>query len=61
VADIQFQRPDIGIIFDMNGSEADKTRQDVIERAALERIMVGGTNLPFTGFGRIRKDGSGYR
>ena len=60
VADIQFQRPDIGIIFDMNGSEADKTRQDVIERAALERIVVGGTHLPFPGLGRIRKDGSGY-
>jgi glyoxylase-like metal-dependent hydrolase (beta-lactamase superfamily II) len=60
VADIQFQRPDIGIIYDMNGPEADKTRQDLIERVAKDRVVVAGTHLPFPGIGRLRKDQSGY-
>jgi glyoxylase-like metal-dependent hydrolase (beta-lactamase superfamily II) len=60
VADIQFQRPEIGIIFDMDGPEADKTRQDLLERVATKRIVVAGTHLPFPGIGRLRKDGFGY-
>src|SRR5271163_3252841 len=60
VADIQFQRPEIGIIYDMNGPEADKTRQDLIERVAKDRVVVAGTHLPFPGIGRLRKDQSGY-
>ena len=60
VAQVQLERPDIGVVFDLDGPAADKSRAALFEEAARTGQLVGGQHLPFPSLGRLRKEGAGY-
>jgi glyoxylase-like metal-dependent hydrolase (beta-lactamase superfamily II) len=60
VAQVQFERPDIGVVFDGDGQTADKSRVALFEEVARSGQLIGGQHLPFPSLGRLRKEGSGY-
>ena len=60
VGQVQFERPDIGVVFDGDGATADKSRAALFEEAARTGQLIGGQHLPFPSLGRLRKEGSGY-
>ena len=60
VAQVQFERPDIGVVFDLDGTTADKTRAALFEEIARTGQLIGGQHLPFPSLGRLRKEGAGY-
>jgi glyoxylase-like metal-dependent hydrolase (beta-lactamase superfamily II) len=60
VAQIQFERPDIGVVFDGDGPTADKSRAALFDEVARTGQLIGGQHLPFPSLGRLRKDGAGY-
>lgn len=60
VAQVQFERPDIGVVFDGDGATADKSRAALFEEVARTGQLIGGPHLPFPSLGRLRKEGSGY-
>jgi glyoxylase-like metal-dependent hydrolase (beta-lactamase superfamily II) len=60
VAQVQLERPDIGVVFDLDGATADKSRAALFHEAAQAGYLVGGQHLPFPSLGRLRKEGSGY-
>jgi glyoxylase-like metal-dependent hydrolase (beta-lactamase superfamily II) len=55
------RRPDLRIVFDMDGDAAEATRRRVLDRIAAERMRVAGFHFPFPATGFMAKDGSGYR
>ena len=60
VAQIQLERPDIGVVFDLDGPTADKSRAALFDDVARAGQLVGGQHLPFPSLGRLRKEGTGY-
>jgi glyoxylase-like metal-dependent hydrolase (beta-lactamase superfamily II) len=60
VAQVQLERPDIGVVFDVDGPTADKSRAALFEEAARTGQLIGGQHLPFPSLGRLRKEGVGY-
>jgi glyoxylase-like metal-dependent hydrolase (beta-lactamase superfamily II) len=47
-------------IYDMDGPLAVKTRKDMLDRAAADRMLVEAYHFPFPACGHIIKSGSGY-
>lgn len=60
VAQVQLERPDIGVVFDLDGPTADKSRAALFDEVARTGQLVGGQHLPFPSLGRLRKEGTGY-
>jgi len=60
VAQVQFERPDIGVVFDLDGPAADRSRVDLFDGVARTGQLIGGQHLPFPSLGRLRKEGGGY-
>ena len=60
VAQIQLERPDIGVVFDLDGPVSDKSRAALFYEAARTGQLIGGQHLPFPSLGRLRKEGTGY-
>ena len=58
--ELQFSRPDLTVIFDIDPEHAIKSRRAILERAAKEDIMIAGMHIPFPGFVRIVRYGVGY-
>jgi glyoxylase-like metal-dependent hydrolase (beta-lactamase superfamily II) len=57
---VQVPRPDAALVYDVDPELAPKTRAQVFEWVARERLPVAGAHLPFPGFATIARDGSGY-
>jgi glyoxylase-like metal-dependent hydrolase (beta-lactamase superfamily II) len=57
---VQVPRPDAALVFDVDPVMAPKSRAQVFEWVARERIPVAGAHLPFPGFATITRHGSGY-
>jgi len=51
VGQVQFERPDIGVVFDGDGAAADKSRAALFEEAARTDSLIGGQHLPFRRWG----------
>jgi glyoxylase-like metal-dependent hydrolase (beta-lactamase superfamily II) len=60
LAAIQVQRPDTGLVYDVDPQAACATRRCMFDRVAADKLMVGGAHLDFPGFGTIVRKGSGY-
>ena len=60
VAQIQLERPDIGVVFDLDGAAADKSRAELFDEVARRGQLIGGPHLPFPSLGRLRREGAGY-
>jgi glyoxylase-like metal-dependent hydrolase (beta-lactamase superfamily II) len=59
-APVQFERPDIGVVFDVDGPAAIKTRQELFATLAANQTLVAGAHTVFPSLGRLRKEGTGY-
>jgi glyoxylase-like metal-dependent hydrolase (beta-lactamase superfamily II) len=61
-AALQFPRPDISSVYDMDPARAAAVRAEMMETAAARDIPVAGAHLPFPGVGRVRAlPGGGYQ
>jgi len=60
-AQISFDHPEWEPKVDMDGARAVKTRKNLLDMAATERLTVVGYHLPFPGVGHVARKGKGYR
>jgi glyoxylase-like metal-dependent hydrolase (beta-lactamase superfamily II) len=56
---VQFQHPEAGVSFDLDGKRAIRIRQDLFGQAAKTKAVLAGAHLP--GFLRIESRGEGFR
>jgi glyoxylase-like metal-dependent hydrolase (beta-lactamase superfamily II) len=57
---IQFARPEVGMVFDVDVEQGRKSRARAFEMAAADRLRVAGMHLDFPTFGHVTRAGSGY-
>ncbi len=57
---LQFPHPEWTMMFDVDPSQAIKTRDWIFKNAAAERTTLLGYHLPFPGIGHVRSAGHGY-
>jgi glyoxylase-like metal-dependent hydrolase (beta-lactamase superfamily II) len=55
---VQFQRPEVGVSFDLDGGRAVKVRQDLFREAARRKAVLAGAHLPK--LVRLAPKGEGY-
>jgi glyoxylase-like metal-dependent hydrolase (beta-lactamase superfamily II) len=60
VAAVQFDHPEVTIMFDTNQKEAASARDKVFKEAAKDGALVGASHIQFPGLGHLRKDGKGF-
>lgn len=60
VEPVQFPRPAITIVYDLDPKAAARVRTDQFGRFARERTLVAAPHLPFPGVGHLRAEGAGY-
>lgn len=58
---IQFSHPEITIAFDTDAALAAETRKRVLDMASADQMRLCGMHFDFPGFGKVTKDGSGFR
>jgi glyoxylase-like metal-dependent hydrolase (beta-lactamase superfamily II) len=61
VPEVQTLIPRAGMSFDTNLDQAAKSRARMFDRVATDKILVAGMHTHFPGFGRLARDGEGYR
>jgi glyoxylase-like metal-dependent hydrolase (beta-lactamase superfamily II) len=54
------RHPEWQPLFDMDGPLAVKTRKQMLDRAAADRMLVEGYHFPFPACGHIARSGKGY-
>ncbi|WP_224367954.1 MBL fold metallo-hydrolase [Hyalangium versicolor] len=59
-AAVQFPKPSVTIVYDVDPSAAAAQRAKQFSLAATQRKLVAGTHLPYPGIGHVRAEGSGY-
>lgn len=57
---IQVERPEVTIAFDVDAAGAAATRKSVLARVASDNTLVAGMHLNFPGFARIRRSDDSY-
>ena len=57
---LQFARPDAGVAFDNDVSQARATRARIFDEAATDRLLVGGIHHDFPVFGHVLRRGAAY-
>ncbi len=57
---VQFARPEAGMGFDIDATQAIATRARIFDMAATDRLRVSGMHLDFPAFGHVTREGSGY-
>lgn len=60
LASVQVPRPDAALVFDVDPALAKASRQRVFDWVADEHVLVAGAHLPFPGFARLERAGSGF-
>jgi glyoxylase-like metal-dependent hydrolase (beta-lactamase superfamily II) len=60
IAPVQFQHPDAGLVFDIDGDAGRATRRRTFDMAAADRLLVTGAHLPFPSFGYVARRGDAY-
>ena len=60
VAPVQFQHPEAGLIFDIDGEKGKKTRAKMLDMAAQSKILVASAHCPFPSFGHVARSGNAY-
>jgi glyoxylase-like metal-dependent hydrolase (beta-lactamase superfamily II) len=55
------RNPEWQVSFDVDGNMAVQTRKRILDRAAADKMLVGGYHWPFPAVGYVTKEGSGYR
>ncbi len=58
VPELQIPRPEIGMTFDVDPSQAIATRKRVLDMVATDKLLIGGMHLHFPAFSRlVKRDG----
>jgi glyoxylase-like metal-dependent hydrolase (beta-lactamase superfamily II) len=57
---IQFERPDVGLTFDLDPVSAAKSRQRVFDWVATDKIRVAGAHLDLPSYGYVSRKGAGF-
>lgn len=60
VQSLQMMHPEFRIVFDADPSQAEQTRRKLLDRAASERMLIGGSHLSFPALGHVRARSSRY-
>jgi len=60
LAAIQIERPDTGLVYDVDPHAACATRRRMFDRVAADKLAVAGAHLDFPGFGTIVRKGAGF-
>ncbi len=61
VQDVQLADPSLGVVFDVDGGQAQRTRARALDMLATDAVMVTGAHLTAPKFGKIERAGKGYR
>lgn len=59
-AALQFAKPDWAINFDVDQQAAIASRKRVLDRVAVDRVLIAGAHLAFPGIGHVGRVGDGY-
>jgi glyoxylase-like metal-dependent hydrolase (beta-lactamase superfamily II) len=57
---VQFPRPEISVVYDVDGPAAVKARLPLLQILAAKGTLIAGAHMPFPGFGWVRKAQDGY-
>ena len=57
---MQFAHPEVSNDFDSDQVQAVITRKAIFQKAAQERLLIGGDHLPFPGLGHMKAEHQGY-
>lgn len=60
VPDVQSVRPDVGVMFDIDGAQAIATRRRTLDMVAADRLAIAGMHLHFPGFAHVARRGDAY-
>ncbi|WP_157133158.1 MBL fold metallo-hydrolase [Roseobacter sp. SK209-2-6] len=60
IASVQFEHPEAGLAFDVDGATGKATRAKLLDMAAGEGVLVASAHLPFPSFGRVLRAGEAY-
>jgi glyoxylase-like metal-dependent hydrolase (beta-lactamase superfamily II) len=59
--ELNLAHPNWHLVFDMDAEQAEKTRREVLDRVASDRIRCMGYHFPFPANGYVAKEAEGYR
>ncbi|MFC3126716.1 MBL fold metallo-hydrolase [Pseudoroseomonas globiformis] len=59
--ELNLANPGWHLVFDMDPTQAEASRREILDRAASERIACVGYHWPFPARGHVVKEGDGYR
>jgi glyoxylase-like metal-dependent hydrolase (beta-lactamase superfamily II) len=57
---VQFQHPELTVVFDADPAAAAVTRNRLLPKLASEDMLIAAPHILFPGLGRLHRDGSGY-
>jgi glyoxylase-like metal-dependent hydrolase (beta-lactamase superfamily II) len=57
---INFPHPDWHVAFDTDPIQAAKSRRALLDRAAVDRVLVSGAHLPFPAVGHVKTQDNGF-
>ncbi|WP_348083416.1 MBL fold metallo-hydrolase [Mucilaginibacter sp.] len=60
-APVQFSRPNVTIVYDINPNQAAAARKKAFADAAKNKYWIASDHLSFPGIGHIRAEGTGYK
>ena len=60
VPEVQLKRPEVGILFDIDGEAAAATRKRLLDQLVADPMLVAGMHVGFPGFLHVTRDGEGY-
>ncbi len=60
VVSVQFPKPEVTIVYDVDPKKAANQRSQQFKEGMTERRTVAGSHFPYPGIGHIRQDGKGY-
>ncbi len=58
---LHFAFPEIAFGFDTDSAAAGQSRLRLFDRASTDNVLIAGSHIHFPGFGRVLRDGEGYR
>ncbi len=58
---LQFARPDITLVFDIDPVQTVETRKRMLDMASSDNLFLTGAHIDFPGFGRVVREGDSYR
>lgn len=60
IAAVQFERPSVGVVYDVDSEQAAETRRRWLDQVSADRLLVAGTHLPFPAYGHVERRGDAY-